>query len=334
MTMEGLRAYLAACRQWERADCLVVGHSAPDGDAVISSLFEGWRRYLAAGQRAVPVVQAPSLPREVAWLLGDVATDLLTEEALCRFKDTPLVLTDHHTARGRQVIAVVDHHPPAQGAVLPDDTMIRPVGAATTLVAAACRRQGLVPDSGAARLLLGGILLDTDGLSPTKAKAEDCEQATWLAVLAGEDPAQLHDALRGELLAEEDVPTLYRRDYRAFADENGVLRLGFAILKVWEDAAPDTAAVRRLLQEDAAARGVPCVAKISLYGREGGLTERYLAAGDEEATKRLLSKVAACGGPLAQKVAPDEVLLPLQAVHRGRKHLASLLLASLAQRTE
>lgn len=328
MTIEGLRAYLAACRQWERADCMVVGHSAPDGDAVISSLFEGLRRYLAYGQRAVPVVQAAILPREVSWLLGETAADLLTEEALGRYGDVPLVLTDHHAAHGR-ILAVVDHHPPAQGAVLPADTVIRPVGAATTLVTTACRHQGLVPDSVTARLLLGGILLDTDGLNPAKAKAEDCEQAAWLAALAGENPTQLHAALRAELLAEKDVATLYRRDYRLFADDKGVPQLGFAILKVWEDAAPDGQAVRRLLQEDAALRGVPCVAKISLYGREGGLAERYLAAADEATAERLLAAAVACGGPLAQRVAADEILLPPQAVHRGRKHMAPLLLACL-----
>ncbi|MBQ5841049.1 MAG: hypothetical protein IIW40_03745 [Clostridia bacterium] len=329
MTYEALVAYLRACHEWTEADCLVVGHPAPDGDAVISSVFEGWRRYIADGQRAMPVVQAATLPREVAWLLGELAPLVLTQEAMEAHPTAPLVLTDHHLAHGRRVLAVVDHHVPAPDVCfggIPCE--IRPVGATTTLVALACRRQGLVPDRAVARLLLGGILLDTDGLLSSKAKAEDHEMAAWLAALAGEDCPALFASLREQLLAERDVPTLFWRDYRLYEKDSA--RLGFAILKVWEDAAPDLDEVRRLLALDVAARGLTvCVAKISLYSVAGPRAERYVAAGEPQAAQRVLDAVAAAAGVLAEKVGTDEVFLPTEAIHRGRKAMAPRLLEVL-----
>ncbi len=329
MTIGGLRAYLIACRQWERPDCLVTGHPAPDGDAVFSALFEGWRRYLTAGQRAMPVVPAVALPREAAWLLGELAPLLPTEEALARYPHAPLVLTDCHTAPGRTILAVVDHHPPAPTVDLTGvEANIQPVGAATTLVALACRRQELVPDDAVARLLLGAILLDTEGLLPSKAKPEDGEMAAVLSALSGEEPGALYAALRAQLLAETDVHTLYERDYRLYADG----RLGFAVLKVWADAAPAGDDLRRLLQQDAAARGlVAGVAKVSLYGRDGGYAERYMVAGQPAVTERLVAAIAACGGTAAEYTASDEVYLPPQATHRGRKTVAPRLVACLEE---
>ncbi len=328
MTLSSLVEYLRACREWTAVNCLVMGHPAPDGDAVISSLFEGWRRHLTDGQRAVPVVQAAALPREVAWLLGELAPLVLTQEAMQAHPTAPLVLTDHHTACGRQVLAVVDHHLPAPAADLDGVACdIRPVGAATTLVALTCRRQGLVPDGAVARLLLGGILLDTDGLLVSKTKAEDSEMAAWLAALAGEDRSALFAALRGQLLAETDVDTLYWRDYRLYEKDDA--RLGFAILKVWEDADPDLEAVRRLLSRDVARGLTVCVAKIGLYNVAGPREERYLAAGEPQAVERVLAVVAACGGEAARRVGADEVFLPAEALHRGRKMLAPRLLEVL-----
>ncbi len=333
MTLTALRAYLAACRERLTAgamDCLVLGHPAPDGDAVVSALFEAWRRHLISGDWAVPVVQAATLPREVAYLLGDTAPLLPTEEALAAHPDTPVVLTDHHTdpARQRRVVAVVDHH---QVSPLTDltgiDAHIRPVGATTTLVALACRQARLVPDEAVARILLGAILLDTDGLSPHKTKAEDMDAAGWLTLLCGAQPAALYADLRGQLLAESDPATLYNRDYRLYTDTGGTPVLGFAILKVWGDALPDRGQVRRLLAQDVARRGCRvCVAKITQYDRAGITEEHYLVAGDPTAAEAVLEEVLAAAGPTARRTAPDEVFLPAEALHRGRKWMACEIL--------
>lgn len=333
MTLTALRAYLAACREHlatEEIDCLVLGHPAPDGDAVVSALCEAWRRHLISGQWAVPVVQAAVLPREVAYLLGDTAPLLPTEEALAAHADTPVVLTDHHTdpARQHQVVAVVDHHRVSPHTDLVGiDAHIRPVGATTTLVVLASRQAGLIPDEAVARILLGAILLDTDGLSPHKAKAEDVEAAGWLTSLCGAQPTALYADLREHLLAETDPATLYNRDYRLYTDPTGVPVLGFAILKVWANALPDRGQVRRLLAEDVARRGCrACVAKITLYDRAGITGEHYLTAGEPTDTEAVLAVVMAAAGSTARRIAPDEVFLPAEAIHRGRKWLACEIL--------
>ena len=79
-SFDSLTAYLTVCRRWEHPDLLVVGHAAPDADAVVSAVAEAFRRYLTDGTRAVPVVQASVIPREAAYLLGQTASQIPTAE--------------------------------------------------------------------------------------------------------------------------------------------------------------------------------------------------------------------------------------------------------------
>ncbi len=332
MTVNALRTYLETSRREHAAARLIVlGHAAPDGDAVLSSILEGWRLTLA-GTPTVPVVQAQTLPREVAWLLGELSSLVLTADEVTPHSDARFVLTDHHDSpahRGR-VVAVVDHHIPTPELDLTGIlTHIRPVGATTTLVALACREQGLVPDSTVARIFLGGILLDTEGMLPSKMTAQDEEAVAWLAALSGEDPARLYIALQSQLLGETDVGALYRRDYRCFPAADGSALIGFAILKTWQTAVPDKDEVRRLLAQDVAQSGCRvCLAKLALYDAAGKPQEEiYLAAG--EAARQVLEELRAVAGHPACFTAEDEVYLPASCTHRGRKwlarHLAQLL---------
>ena len=321
MTVDGLRSYLTGRR---RRPTLVMGHPAPDGDAVVSSVMEGWRRQTVDGTPTLPVLLCDALPAEIAWLFGDLAGLLCREMPA---EDLPVVLTDHHVAPafGERVVAVVDHHLPAPGTDLAGiETVIRPVGAATTLVAAAWRQQGLQPDATVARILLGGILLDTEGLTPRKTTREDRQAVEWLAPLSGESPDALYAQLQDRLLSETDVGTLYRRDHRVY-DEADV---GFAVLKVWRHAPPDTAAVRRLLAAEAVGRRL-CVAKIALYDAEGIQEEHYLTAGDAKLGERFLAAVLEQAEGMARRVAEDEVFLPAGCPRHGRKwyarHLSQIL---------
>lgn len=331
MCLPALTAYLQECRT-APAQLAVVGHPAPDTDAVVSALFEAFRRWLTAGERAVPVVQADALPRETAWLLGETGGLLLTAAdsrgaALLADERLPLVLTDHHTAaQPRRVAAVVDHHPLQPGETPPcADAEICAVGAATTLVALHCHQAGLQPDAALARMLLGAILLDTEGLSPGKTREPDARMAAWLAAASGEQPAALFESLRAQLLAETALPILYRRDQRWFPG------LGFAILKLWASAPLDTAALRRLLAEDCAAADCRvCLAKVSRYTASGLYDETYYAAGEPAAVQTVLAAIAAAAGVVAG-AAPDSVYIPPQGRHLSRKRLTPLLLPLLAQ---
>lgn len=323
MTVQQLTEYLAHLP----SGLVVTGHPAPDTDAVISALFEAYR-LTVAGIPAAPLVQ-DFMPRETAWLLGELAS--LLPVGTAPEKGT-LVLTDHHDVvrYSAPVVAVVDHHPVSADTVFDGiETEIKPVGAATTLVAQRLRRDGLTPDRVCARILLGALLLDTEGLSPYKAKDEDREMADWLTSLCGENGEELFAALRRQLLAETDVTTLYRRDYRIYTDADGQPLLGFAILKVWADACPDLAAVRRLLASDETPTRV---AKIVLHSpTDDTRTEYYLAAG--QGADKVLEVVAMAAGDRARRESADTVFLPENASHWGRKRYAGPLTALLQQKS-
>lgn len=325
MTIDRLTAYLHACTAFQNP-IRVTGHPAPDTDAVISALFEAWRLTLS-GTPAVPVVQG-TLSRETAWLLGDVTIPAVA------VADGDWVLTDHHDVDrypGR-VVAIVDHHPVAQGVDLAGiDTCIYPVGAATTLVAQRLKQAATNLDAACARLLLGAILLDTEGLSPYKAKPEDLEMVGWLASLCGEDVTAFYDALTEQLLSETDPAVLYARDYRAYTTPDGAPMMGFAILKVQQGNCPDLSAVRRRLAQDVAAGGYAvAVAKIVLYAPDGSREEIYLAAGP--AADPVLTEVQTQSGAAATRTAADAVFLPADCRHWGRKRYAVRLMEILSQK--
>lgn len=318
MTYEALIQYLNALPEGE--DTLwVTGHPAPDTDAVVSAVFEAFRLTLS-GTPARPVFQG-DIPREAAWLMG--MDNLPTTDRID--PAVPLVLTDHHDVGDypNPVVSIIDHHPVAEGVNLEGvDATIAPVGAATTLVARCLRADGIVPDPACARILMGAILADTEGLSSYKAKAEDVDAVAWLYALCDVMPSQLEEELWEQLLSEGEATTLYRRDYRLYHRPDCTPYLGWAILKVWADACPDIEAVRRLLAEDTAPTRV---AKIVLYHRDDRRTreEYYLAAGERAIA--LLDMVQSQSGEPAIRAGEDLLYLPADCRHYGRKYYATRL---------
>ena len=323
MAYENLSAYLRDCVTFE--DPLwVAGHPAPDTDAAVSSLFEAWRLTLS-GTPAVPVLQG-TLSRETAYLLGGLT---FPDVAPAGGK---WVLTDHHDGKrySGEVIAVIDHHPVSEGVNLAGiDACVRPVGAATTLVAQRIREEGVSLDAACARILLGAVLLDTEGLSPYKAQPEDVAVAGWLSALCGEECASFYAVLKEQLLSETDVTVLYERDFRAYTAPDGTPVMGFAILKVRQGHLPDLAAVRRRLAQDAQTYSA-AVAKVVLYAPDDSREEYYLAAGPY--ADAVLAEVMRHSGDGAERIAPDTVYLPPDCYHWGRKRYAMQLLKILQEK--
>ena len=327
MTIEGLTAYLTACKTAPPQNAIFVcGHEAPDTDAVISALVEAYRRHLVDGAPTVPILPADSLPAETAWLLGDSLAPLILREREVAAHKAQCILTDHHDIYGRQVIAIVDHHP-LDSAISLDgiETNIRPVGSATTLVAARCLEDGLIPDTAMARLLLGGILMDTEGLSPTKTRDEDRTVAERLTSLWKGDASALFYTLRGELLAERHLPTLYRRGHRRFGD-----LLGVAVIKVWVSTTVDGEALRALLAADREQSGaLVTLAKITRYGQENVKNETYLISAPTALISVVADTICRAVGEAAILTAPNRVDLPANATFLSRKRLVPILLPLL-----
>ncbi len=331
MTLDGLVHYLAACKAALPHDAIFVcGHDAPDTDAVVSSIAESYRRYLVDGTPAVPIITAQSLPTEIAWLLAEpLSSTLLYAPNLSEqmtAHDTRFILTDHHAVQNRRVIAIIDHHLPRDHERFDGiDTDIRPVGAATTLVVQRCLANGLVPDAAMARILLGAVLADTEGLSHAKARAEDRLAAEQLATLWGGDASALFSDLRASLLSETDLFTLYHRDYRRFDNT-----LGFAVLKTWSSTPVDEDALRQLLADDCRQNALTAtIAKLSRYGNDGLKEERYFISATPELAKQIAHTIRHTAGEAATSPTYDTVELPAQAIHLSRKGLAPLLLRLL-----
>ncbi len=324
MTAAGLAAYLRVCRTVLPTDAILVrGHDAPDTDAVVSALAEGYRRHLVDGSPCVPFVPADCLPREVAFLLGgDLSVTVpLAADIPAPTESTRYILTDHHDAPpvGR-VVAIRDHHLPTHPLSVADAVFCA-VGSTTTLIVDACRRDGLLPDAAMARILLGGILADTEGLSPAKTRDTDRDAADWLTALWGGDPAALFRAMHAELLAETDLTTLYRRDYRRFGDA-----LGFAVLKVWDTAAIDKGALRELLARDRETSGLTVtLAKITRYAADGLTDETYFVSADDDIAAALLAAISAAAGEGGPLTSPDRIHLPRDTHHLSRKRLMPII---------
>lgn len=320
--------YLQSGRQADRVDVFVLGHAAPDTDAIVSSVFEAYRRY-ARGESTAPVVQAVTVPREVVWLLGESADALLRADmpaVASRMKEESVrfVLTDHHedAVAGDRVVGIVDHHlPPPDTHFTCADVCIQPVGASTSLVAECWQQDGLQPDAALARMMLGAILMDTEGLSPAKTRPADRQAAEWLTALAHVDPQALFTDLRAQLLAESDLDVLFKRDYRRFG------QLGFAILKIWDTTPLDAASLETMLRDDRQASGCTVnLAKVTRYDRTGAHTDTYYLDGPEETVTALRGVIAATAG-VADEGVP--IFIPVSAVHLSRKRLAPILLAAL-----
>lgn len=322
MTLSGLKAALPA-----EAPLWVMGHEAPDADTAVSALGEAWLR-LALGEAALPVLRCGRMPREIALLLGEAAAvyPLVTEAEIDAHLAAPgagLILTDHHDIpphRRAYIRGIVDHHPAEADASLPDvPVLLSPAGAATSLVALAWKRAGLIPDKTVAGILLGAILMDTECLSEAKTRAEDRAAADWLLPLWGGDIRTWFFTLQEALLSETDEEILFNRDLRCFPHGD------FAILKVKWDAPLQTASLKQRLAERRASSGKPmALMKIVRYFPDGSREEDYTVAGCPRTVERVKALLSAMGGEDAAEK-PDGVILPRGGNHISRKKLAPRL---------
>ncbi|MBV9848223.1 MAG: DHH family phosphoesterase [Armatimonadetes bacterium] len=104
-----------------------------------------------------------------------------------------LILVDHNElaqavpgADEAEIVGVLDHHRLGNApTVAPIPFVVEPVGSTSTLVAEACRRQGVTPPGEIAGLLLSGILSDTLVFRSPTVTERDRRAAEWLAELSG-----------------------------------------------------------------------------------------------------------------------------------------------------
>lgn len=169
----------------------VIGHQAPDTDAICSAL--AYARLKAADNGSVTAARAGPLNPETEFVLDrwNVEPPTLLEDA----SDERLILVDHNEhsqtvdgAREATITELVDHH--RLGDVTTSEPIfcrIEPVGSTATIIADLFDERGVDLDSQTAGLLLSGLVSDTVVLRSPTTTDRDRVVAERLAEIADVD---------------------------------------------------------------------------------------------------------------------------------------------------
>ncbi len=147
--------------------------------------------------------------REVVQLYGDRVV-LLPASQVPLEKVTEVAVVDTQSRRrigplaelvGRVPFYLYDHHPPEEDAIPAAGGVVRPVGAATTLIVQMLADRGFAPRAPEADLGYAGILEDTGRFTYPGTTPEDLEAAAWL-LRQGADPGRVRGFVEGKLAPE------------------------------------------------------------------------------------------------------------------------------------
>lgn len=176
---------LMASLDWGKDTCYVYGHKTPDADAACSSL--GYAQLMRSlGYNCVAKVSSPTNneTRYVSGVFGFEMPELKSYVA----PGTRIIVTDHEEysqsvdgARDARLLQIVDHH--QAGDMAKDEVpFIRRevIGATCSMVWKLFQEAGVPLDDNTARILLSGILSDTDNLAKANTTHED--SLAWQAL--------------------------------------------------------------------------------------------------------------------------------------------------------
>lgn len=241
-TLDGLTSYLTESRQKLR-DAIdrkekiifVAGHNNPDADAIISAVFEAFRRSLLRDELCLPLVPG-KIPKEVEALLGKDMSDLLLGSDHPLFREAEAsglvrwILVDwHEFAYEPFVDAVIDHH--ILSKVYPYYVAVsHELNWASTLqVYVKILGNGLVIDQRLAQILLAGTLLEAEYqlMQQSMGYMDRMIYRHLLSAANCKDDRELYVTTVRPLLEERDADTLFIRDYKQSHE-----MMGFAVIKL------------------------------------------------------------------------------------------------------
>ncbi len=185
---------------------VVVGHENLDLDALGGMVLA---RYLHPGAVLVQVGGLEGRMREAVHLYGDRVV-LLPAAQLPLEAVTEVAVVDTQSRRrigplaelvGRVPFFLYDHHPPEDDAIPAAGGVVRPVGAATTLIVQLLADRGFEPGPAEADLGYAGILEDTGRFTYPGTTPDDLEAAAWL-LRRGADPGRVRGFVEGKLAPE------------------------------------------------------------------------------------------------------------------------------------
>jgi len=185
---------------------VIVGHENLDLDALGGMVLA---RYLHPGAVLVQVGGLEGRMREVVQLYGDRVV-LLPASQVPLEKVDEVVVVDTQSRRrigplaelvGRVPFYLYDHHPPEEDAIPAAGGVVRPVGAATTLIVQMLADRGFTLSPSEADLGYAGILEDTGRFTYPGTTPDDLEAAAWL-LRQGADPGRVRSFVEGKLAPE------------------------------------------------------------------------------------------------------------------------------------
>ncbi|WML68233.1 MAG: manganese-dependent inorganic pyrophosphatase [Methanoregula sp. SKADARSKE-2] len=151
---------------------------------------------------------------------------ILTRTTLLDDVRRSVILLDHNEASQvvdgideAEILEIIDHHRiGAISTLRPIKFFNDPVGATSKIIAMKFMESGLSPPRPVAGALLSGILSDTLALRSSTTTHQDRKAVSFLAPLAGEDPAVLGTALleRGMDLTGSGLDVILARDTKLF----------------------------------------------------------------------------------------------------------------------
>lgn len=154
-------------------------------------------------------------------LVGMISRNTFLEEVR-----KEVILLDHNEyaqavegVDSAEILEVIDHH--RLGAITtlkPVRFQNEPVGSTSTIIAGKFRERGITPSSGAAGMLLAGILSDTLVLKMSTSTPEDTAAVDYLSGLVGIDPAEFGAALiqNGMDLVNTPLDKVLSRDTKRY----------------------------------------------------------------------------------------------------------------------
>ena len=221
----------------------VTGHKSPDSDTVCCAIAYA-TLLQRLGYDAKAVVLGP-VNKETAYILN--AAGVETPPELTDESGKNMILVDHSeytqdldSLKDATILAVIDYH--GIGSVTTGNQVIydaRPMGAAATIVWSRYRDYGVEVDPTTAKLLLGGILSDTNDLKYGTTTSADIEAVKALSAIAGmkdEELATFFAEMHREFLSHEGMTDeeIFFSDYKEY--EAGGKKYGIACVNCYDDA--------------------------------------------------------------------------------------------------
>ncbi len=163
---------------------LVVGHKSPDCDAVFSTIaYANLLQRLGINAKARVAGKVICEPRYVLQEAGLISPAILDNAA-----GLNMIMVDHSefaqavdSMAFANILHVVDHH--GTGSVTTAQPLFYyalPIGSTCTIVASMYEKLGLEPTATESRLMLSGLMSDTDSLTSVTTTDTDRRFFTWL----------------------------------------------------------------------------------------------------------------------------------------------------------